>query len=575
MKLRMKLMVAPIVTAALLMASIGVTVWMLESFRVTSQASQEAVLSTYGRVTAVQERLGVMHTDLYRTITIIGSMDDKAVNTQREGQAQALSKMAADATAQAGAAADAKLQKTLTAFATLLGTYQKAADSAIDMATVDANTGVAALQTADGHYKAMSKQLGDVVAQVRASAADEGVALAASAHQRETLVSVLGLLATALSLAFAWTIQRRIARDLLAASRAATEVANGRLDHSPHSDSTDELGDLMRALGTMVKRLRESLQNVQQAADSIGTASAEIATGNLDLSSRTEQTAANLQETSASMEQLTGTVRQSAESSRQANQLAATAADVAARGGAVVSEVVDTMQEINESSRKISDIIAVIDGIAFQTTILALNAAVEAARAGEQGRGFAVVASEVRNLAQRSAQAAKEIKTLIGSSVEKVECGTRLVADAGSTMNEIVTSVKRVSDMIGEITAAAAEQSQGIGQIHSAVTQLDGMTQQNAALVEQSAAAAQSLSTQAQRLRDVVNVFELGAQSGGFQPHERPAAPMARPTPVSRPAAAAPAAKSPAARAAASKPSVATSARAPAASGDDAGWETF
>src|SRR5881392_671964 len=259
----------------------------------------------------------------------------------------------------------------------------------------------------------------------------------------------------------------------------------------------------------MQAALRHMVGQVRTSTDSISNASAEIATGNQDLSARTEQTAANLQQAASSMEQLTGTVRQSADSARQANQLATSAAEVAARGGQLVEEVVSTMDEINASSKKISDIIGVIDGIAFQTNILALNAAVEAARAGEQGRGFAVVAGEVRNLAQRSAEAAKEIKALIGASVDKVESGARLVADAGKTMQEIVGSVQRVTDIIGEITAASSEQSDGIGQVSTSVTQLDQMTQQNAALVEESTAAAESLKEQAVRLAKVVGTFRL------------------------------------------------------------------
>ncbi|NUP88094.1 MAG: chemotaxis protein, partial [Burkholderiaceae bacterium] len=248
---------------------------------------------------------------------------------------------------------------------------------------------------------------------------------------------------------------------------------------------------------------------IRQTADSIQVASTEVATGNQDLSQRTEQAASNLQQTASSMEQLTATVRQSADAAAQANQLAASAAEVAQRGGQVVQQVVTTMDAINASSKKIADIIGVIDGIAFQTNILALNAAVEAARAGEQGRGFAVVAGEVRSLAQRSAEAAREIKALIGNSVDKVETGSRLVTDAGSTMNEIVASVQRVTDIIGEITAASSEQSAGLGTINVSVVQLDQMTQQNAALVEESAAAAESLRDQASRLAGLVATFRL------------------------------------------------------------------
>ena len=263
------------------------------------------------------------------------------------------------------------------------------------------------------------------------------------------------------------------------------------------------------ALKQTLGRVQQTLLQVRASAGSVTVASDEIATGNQDLSARTEQAASNLQQTASAMEELTATVRNSADSARQANQLAASAAEVAQRGGSVVSQVVSTMDEINASSKKIADIIGVIDGIAFQTNILALNAAVEAARAGEQGRGFAVVASEVRSLAQRSAEAAKEIKGLIGASVERVETGARLVADAGQTMGEIVGSVQRVSDVIGEITAASGEQSDGIGQVNTAVTQLDQMTQQNAALVEQSTAAAESLRQQAQRLAQALAGFRL------------------------------------------------------------------
>ncbi|CAH0350870.1 Methyl-accepting chemotaxis protein I [Aquabacterium sp. CECT 9606] len=259
----------------------------------------------------------------------------------------------------------------------------------------------------------------------------------------------------------------------------------------------------------MVSKLRHTVGQVRTSAHSLQHVTSEVANGNADLSQRTEQTAANLQTTASSMTQLTATVERSAQSAATANQLASSAAEVAQRGGVVVAQVVETMDEISASSRKISDIIGVIDGIAFQTNILALNAAVEAARAGEQGRGFAVVASEVRSLAQRSAEAAREIKALISTSVDKVENGARLVQDAGATMDELVASVNRVSDMIGEISAASHEQSGGLNQVNGAISQLDQMTQQNAALVEQSAAAAESLQDQAVKLTDVVSTFRL------------------------------------------------------------------
>ncbi|MFM8768890.1 MAG: methyl-accepting chemotaxis protein [Rubrivivax sp.] len=289
----------------------------------------------------------------------------------------------------------------------------------------------------------------------------------------------------------------------------ARAIAAGDLTQRVRHEGEDEAAELLRALDSMQEALRRLIGEVSDSAGSIQTASSEIASGSSDLSNRTEQTASNLQQTASSMEQLTGNVAQSADAARQANQLATSAADVAHRGGEVVAKVVATMDEIHASSRKIADIIGVIDGIAFQTNILALNAAVEAARAGEQGRGFAVVAGEVRSLAQRSAEAAREITGLIGTSVAKVGTGSRLVQEAGTTMTEIVASVQRVSDIIGEITGATAEQSSGIGQINGAIAQLDQMTQQNAALVEESAAAAESLKEQAHRLSQVVGTFRL------------------------------------------------------------------
>ncbi len=306
-----------------------------------------------------------------------------------------------------------------------------------------------------------------------------------------------------------WRITRGVKKPIDSAIRVAERIAEGDLTSTVEVTSQDEIGRLLMAIAGMQDRLRALVGEIRQSAESIQMASAEVATGNQDLSQRTEMAASSLQQTASSMEQLTGTVRHSADAAAQANQLASSASSVASRGGKVVSQVVSTMDEINSSSKKIADIIGVIDGIAFQTNILALNAAVEAARAGEQGRGFAVVAGEVRSLAQRSAEAAKEIKALIGTSVDKVETGSRLVQDAGTTMGEIVASVQRVTDIIGEITAASSEQSSGIGQINSAVTQLDQMTQQNAALVEESAAAAESLREQARKLAGMVATFRL------------------------------------------------------------------
>ena len=390
-----------------------------------------------------------------------------------------------------------------------------------------------------------------------------------------TTLFVTAALAIAVAVVAALWLIRSITGPLARAVHAADLVAAGDLTVQIQADSQDETGKLLQSLDKMQQALVRTVSTVRQNAESVASASAQIASGNHDLSARTESQASALEETAASMEELGSTVRQNADNARQANQLAVSASTVAVQGGEVVSQVVETMKGITTASNKIADIIGVIDGIAFQTNILALNAAVEAARAGEQGRGFAVVASEVRSVAGRSAEAAKEIKSLIGASVERVEQGNVQAERAGQTMTEVVNAIRRVTDIMGEISAASSEQSAGVSQVGEAVTQMDQATQQNAALVEQMAAAAGSLSGQARELVEAVAVFKL-AQGASGQWSAAPAhKPVAAPAP--RPAAPRPSlgAKKPAS-APASKPAASLSAPKPVAAADGQGdWESF
>jgi methyl-accepting chemotaxis protein len=404
--------------------------------------------------------------------------------------------------------------------------YSAARDGAVK-AKADGNAEEAAKildQSFTPAAKVYQDLLQELVTMQRSSIDASAKAIDATARFSTNLITLLAAVAVALGVIFSWLLTTGITGPIRKAVELAETVAGGDLTRRIEVSSTDETGALLRALRHMNDSLVGIVSEVRAGTDTIGVAATEITAGNHDLSARTEQQASALEETAASMEELTTTVKQNADNARQANQLSIAASDVAVEGGAVVSEVIVTMGSINASARKIVDIIGVIDGIAFQTNILALNAAVEAARAGEQGRGFAVVASEVRTLAQRSAAAAKEIKVLIGDSVNQVDAGTKLVDQAGATMEKVVASIRRVTDIMGEITVASQEQTGGIEQVNQAIGQMDEVTQQNAALVEESAAAAESMRDQAGKLAQVVSVFKLDRVAATPAPRSRPVA---------------------------------------------------
>ena len=510
MKLASKMLMPPMAALAIVLA-IGLSNNMLSLREVvaSNEAGQQRN-EVFMTMVAVQTQVGEMHGGVFRTIALIGSLDDAKVKALREqlksqvdGLTRTLSTLAD--TESTPLETDAHIKAALP----LLAAYLGKADGAIDLASVDPNTGVAAMQDAEARYKEVAALIGKIVQSMGADQQSAADTQQADARRGAWIFALASLLAAAVGMGVLLVNQRKIVADVNASLSLAKAVADGDLTQRATPLGEDELAGLMRALNQMCEQLGRTVGEVMMVADSIRTASAEIASGNQDLSQRTEQTASSLEITSSSMAELTGTVRQSAEHAQTANQLATSAATVAHRGGSVVQQVVSTMNDIATSSKRIADIISVIDDIAFQTNILALNAAVEAARAGEQGRGFAVVAGEVRSLAGRSAAAAKEIKALIGVSVERVESGARHVQDAGSTMGEIVGAVQRVTDIMGEISASASAQSRGIDEVNQAVTQVDGMTQQNAALVEESAAAAESLRAQAQRLAQVVSQFRV------------------------------------------------------------------
>jgi methyl-accepting chemotaxis protein len=518
------------------------------------------------RLQTVSDEIGLTIGDRYSKIDLLNDIKDSS-NLQATGLREALLaqdaasvQQALEQSAAGGKQADADLAKldavvSMAEGRALLGriqaartTYAASAAQVLGLIKAgDRDAGINAMhQRVRGEQLAYFAAVDKLIDFQEALMQTSGRTAQDSASRTRLIMTLLGLAGGALSLFTAWYITRGIVGPISYAMKIARTVADGKLDSAIEVRSRDEAGQLTAALRDMNDSLVRIVTQVRAGTDNIATASAEIAEGNADLSARTEQQAGSLEETASSMEELTSTVKQNADNARQARQLALSASDVAGKGGAVVAQVVDTMAGINASSRKIVDIIAVIDGIAFQTNILALNAAVEAARAGEQGRGFAVVASEVRNLAQRSAAAAREIKTLIADSVDKVDGGARLVDQAGQTMTEIVASVQRVTDIIGEIASASQEQLDGIEQINTAISEMDETTQRNAALVEQASAAATAMREQAASLSGTVGVFTLAPASAhgaapaaasvtakvSHMPKRRPAARLPVPAPA-------------------------------------------
>ncbi|MCM2567635.1 methyl-accepting chemotaxis protein [Janthinobacterium kumbetense] len=529
--------------ALVLLLSVISTSYALYSAHVNAEATRQMMEKPLAKERLVSDWYVLIYSAIARTSMIARSTDETLSNVFADTIADS-TKQGSELLKKIEALLDSDEEKAIFKSSIAERVKYQDAKTLVMNARKTGNAAQAESTYRDSFAPAATKYQNNVkalLAQQRQAIDATAQAIEAANERSFTLLLTLCALVVALGSVCAWLITRSITQPLKAAVKVAETVADGDLRTHFGTPASDEIGDLMRALHGMNEALRKVVSEVQTGTNAIATASGEIAAGNQDLSARTEQQASSLEETASSMEELTSTVKQNADNARQANQMAVAASGVAERGGSIVSQVVDTMGAIDTASTKIVDIIGVIDGIAFQTNILALNAAVEAARAGEQGRGFAVVATEVRSLAQRSAAAAREIKTLIGDSVEQVNNGTRLVQQAGNTMGEVVDSVRRVTDIMAEITAASAEQSMGIDQVNQAIAQMDQVTQQNAALVEEAAAAAESMQDQAARLAQVAAGFQLEHMAAAAPVRAaRPAAaklarPAARNTPARQP----------------------------------------
>lgn len=512
MKLSHRILAAPSVAVAFLLAVAATNQVSLRAMAQEFDTLRGDKVSTSHSLSAIETRMATMNALLYRTMALIDSDDAMLVQRARktiEAETEAIS--AAIVTMGPKVSDDSRLK--LMVVVENVGKYRQNAMQALALAETTPGAATAVLASAERSFGTSFGTLQTVSKSVDAEVESMSEHVVALSERAFLLSIVMTLVATTASSALAWWIARNIVRGLDIAVQVSEAVARGELDIEVPVGNDDELGRLLGSLRITVQRLGDSLREIQQTVLAIHNASSEISAGGQDLSQRTEQAAASLQQTATSVSTLTMAVDQSSTAAHEANALAVSASDLAERGGGAVSAMVGTMQGINASSKKIADITSVIDGIAFQTNILALNAAVEAARAGDQGRGFAVVATEVRNLAQRSASAARDVKALISTSVDKAAHGALLAAEAGSAMNEIVIGVRRVGDMIAGISNASGEQSSGLADVNAMVAKLDDMTQQNAALAEQSAAASASLNGLAQRLAAVVGTFRFRISS--------------------------------------------------------------
>ncbi|HET8748224.1 MAG TPA: methyl-accepting chemotaxis protein [Ramlibacter sp.] len=539
MKIWHKILVAPGVAIAFLAVLGAVAFLMLRQQHDSLDGLVTQRMARFETAADAARDMAQVHSGVYRLMTWMANYDEARIKSSLEGLRKQIDEVSGGLAKLGAGDLGADERRLVESVQPLLAKYRSTVEKGVDLGTVDIAIGLMSLQNADTQFQTVVRDLEELVA-LEQRLARENYEAAGVAYERTLLVlGALVAAAVAAALLVALKMSRSIVRPLNTAIATANRIAEGDLTVKVRATGTDESAQLLRAVAAMNDGLRKLVGEVSSGARMVADTSTQIAHGNVDLSQRTEEQASTLEETASSMEELTSSVTQNAHNARQASELARGAADVARKGGSVVGEVVSTMDGISASSRKISEIIGVIDGIAFQTNILALNAAVEAARAGEQGRGFAVVAGEVRQLAQRSAEAARQIKGLIGDSVTKVDAGNKLVDTAGKTMNEIVAAVTRVSDLIADIAAASQEQSSGIEQVNTAVTQMDQVVQQNASLVEESTAATEAMKEQAGTLLQLVARFRLGEDEAPAAPVERarPAQPVMPSIQVRRPAA--------------------------------------